>query len=134
VIREQAKFSFKRVAMTAGLLTLLLVTTCCQPDRPKGVLTEREMVRVLTRIYLAEEKISRASIHYDSVKRILPYFREQIFEDVGVEDSVFRESWNYYLDHPDRLEAIYTALIDSLNLKEQGSPTTSSSKSDAVPD
>jgi len=43
----------------------------------------------------------------------------RVFEKVGITDSVFRKSLNFYIDHPDVLEGIYTSLIDSLNLREQ---------------
>jgi hypothetical protein len=38
---------------------------------------------------------------------------------MNTKDSVFRKSLDYYMARPRTLEHIYTALIDSLNLREQ---------------
>jgi hypothetical protein len=38
---------------------------------------------------------------------------------VGIPDSVFIESYNYYAAHPVELEKIYSVVVDSLNLREQ---------------
>ena len=34
-------------------------------------------------------------------------------------DSVFKKSFDYYMDRPKEMELIYTALVDSLSLMEQ---------------
>jgi hypothetical protein len=120
---DQAKFSFKR---KIGQFTLwgamFLVLACAREKVPAGVLSEPEMVAVLTDIYLTEEK-ARHAIASDSVKQVFPKFEAKIFEKAGTQDSVFRKSLEYYLAHPKQLENIYTALIDSLNLKAQSTST-----------
>jgi len=94
----------------------------CQKESPKSILTEPEMVNVLIHMYLAEERISHLNIGYDSLNRLLPYLRENILTKAGVQDSVFRRSMEYYMAHPKRLEYIYTAVVDSLSLREQVLP------------
>jgi len=92
----------------------------CIPEKaPASVLTEQQMVRILTEIYLAEEKAGSTGIQYDSIKKIFPKFETKIFEKSGVADSVFRKSMEYYMANPKKLESIYSALVDSLNLKAQ---------------
>jgi hypothetical protein len=42
-----------------------------------------------------------------------------MFAKLGVSDSVFKRSFDYYMDRPREMEQIYAALVDSLSLKEQ---------------
>jgi hypothetical protein len=134
VIREQVNIGFKRGIIVGVTMLVLMQPMGCREDRPEGILSEKEMVEFLTEIYLAEEKVSRLGIPYDSLTRIFPRVRQDILTRTNVKDSVFLVSWNYYLDHPKKLDIIYTALIDTLNLKEQGYPVKSPTQSDAVPE
>lgn len=77
------------------------------------------MVNALTELYLAEEKANRMASTYDSTKKIFSLFSDKAFEKAGVSDSVFRKSLDYYMTDPEKLEKIYSTLIDSLNLKAQ---------------
>ena len=124
---DQVKYSFKR---KIGQLTLIgftiifLATACRQEKTPDGILSSKQMVSVLTDIYLTEEKAGRAITSRDSLLKVFPKFEARIFEKAGVPDSVFRKSMEYYMANPTKLEYIYTALVDSLNLKSQSAPST----------
>lgn len=83
------------------------------------------MVRVLTDIYLTEEKIARLSLSSDSAAQVFELLEGRIFEKLDVPDSVFRESLDYYTDHPAEMEKVYAALVDSLQLREQRTPHVS---------
>ena len=121
LIREQVKMRVKGRSVIVLLSFILLFGLAqCSEKKPEKVLSEAEMVAILTDIYLAEEKVSRLAIRYDSMKVVFPYFEERIYAKYGVSDSLLTHSFQYYLQHPDKLDGIYTAVIDSLNLKEQG--------------
>lgn len=120
---RQAKFCFKWVPTRLWLMVLLLIIFGCKEDkRPEGILTEPQMVEVLRHMYLAEERLNRVAIPYDSMGKLLPYVKNRVYEQAGVSDSLFRVSMQYYMAHPKQLEYIYTALVDSLGLEEQGRP------------
>jgi hypothetical protein len=74
---------------------------------------------------VTEEKIGRLSLTPDSATQVFSILEGRIFEKLGVPDSVFRESLNYYIDHPAEMEKIYSALVDSLQLREQRTPHVS---------
>src|SRR5687768_6033767 len=122
MFRDQVKFSFKWGIASFSVVAIFFISflPACTTEKPvKGLLTEQEMVKVLTEIYLAEDKVGRVGISYDSIKDIFPKFETKVFEKMNVSDTVFQKSMEYYLAHPKKLEHIYTALIDSLNLKAQ---------------
>jgi hypothetical protein len=109
-----------------GIWIALVMFFACQSDqKPASVLSQDEMVKALEEIYVTEEKISRLSLSPDSAKQLFNKLEGRIFEKLGVPDSVFRESLNYYTDHPAEMEKIYSALVDSLQLREQRTPHVS---------
>jgi len=83
------------------------------------------MVATLSELYIGEQKISTLGISRDSLRTVFGAMKGDIFDRVGtdihtqVNDSVFKKSFDYYMGHPQTLEKIYTALIDTLNLHEQ---------------
>ncbi len=101
-----------------GIL-ILLFSACGKSKKTEGILSEKQMVQAMTELYLAEEKANRMSIPYDSAKKLFSKFSDKAFEKAGVSDTAFRRSMDYYMADPEKLEKIYTTLIDSLNLKGQ---------------
>ncbi len=77
------------------------------------------MVAALTEIYLSEQKVNRLGIPRDSAEREFERFKQVIFKNIGISDSIFKRSFDYYMDRPAEMEEIYTALVDSLSLREQ---------------
>ena len=102
------------------LSILILVLSCQRKDKvPEGILTRDQMVSVMSELYVLEQKLSTLGIKRDSIAQIFQEMKDPIFENAGITDSVFKRSLNYYMDHPQVLEGIYTSLVDSLNLREQ---------------
>lgn len=121
MFRDQVKISFKRGIyqfIFSGAVIIFLISSC-EPKSDVRVLSEEEMVSVLMELYVTESKISRVSISNDSIKKIFPQFEAKILEKLNVSDSTFHRSMEYYLSNPKQLEHIYTALVDSLNLRAQ---------------
>ena len=99
---------------------MLLFFSCQKKETtPEGILSNDQMVNVLSELYVIEQKISTLGVKRDSLNQIFDEMKSRVFEKTGVTDSVFRRSLNYYMDHPQTLEVVYTSLIDSLNLREQ---------------
>ena len=98
----------------------LLFTGCKDAERPAGVLSHQEMVNVLAEVYILEEKVKPLNLKPDSTDQLVRQMKERLLDSLHVPDSVFRVSLDYYWDNPKEMEAIYDALVDSLNLREQG--------------
>jgi cAMP phosphodiesterase len=101
------------------LIGILLLIRCKNEEKPVQLLSEAEMSRVLMEVYINEEKISRLNLNRDSTEKIFELAKPYIFKRIGVSDSVFFESYNYYVAHPEELDKIYAVVVDSLNLREQ---------------
>lgn len=100
-------------------LTLLTVFSCRKEKDRDEILSQQEMVKALQELYISEEQVGRLGLKMDSARKVSARLEEKIFDKLGVQDSVFRRSFDYYQKHPDQWEQIYAVLVDSLNLREQ---------------
>jgi hypothetical protein len=102
------------------IIAILTIVSCSgKEERPKGILAPEEMAIILSDIYLAEHKASNIGLVQDSAKVVLKHYELKIFDDRNTTDSIYKKSFQYYLDHPDKLEAIYDIVIDTVSLREQ---------------
>jgi hypothetical protein len=115
-----AKGWMSQFILCGAICMLMLCSSCSDGDRDhKSILTREQMVKALTEIYLAEQKINRLGLPRDSAEREFGRFQRLVFEKIEVQDSVFKRSFDYYMDRPREMEIIFTGLVDSLSLMEQ---------------
>ena len=115
-----AKGWMSQFILCGSISLLILCASCSDSDRDnKDILTKKQMVKALTEIYLAEQKINRLGLPRDSAEGEFERFKKRVFEKIEVQDSVFKRSFNYYMDRPRDMEFIFTALVDSLSFMEQ---------------
>lgn len=101
------------------LLIVILISCGKGTKKPADVLEQDQMVKVLSEVYIAEQKVANLAFGVDSSQRLFGAMRNLVFEKTGVPDSVFKRSMDYYMEHPKELEQIYAVLVDSLQLREQ---------------
>ena len=109
----------RQPARLSVLIILFSCFSCIDGKKPDEILTKEQMVKALTEIYISEQKVNKLGLHRDSAERQFERFEGLIFKKAGVTDSVFKKSFDYYMDRPKEMEMIYTALVDSLSLMEQ---------------
>ncbi len=104
-------------------ILVLMLISCKEPDRkPAGLLSEAEMVQVLSELYLAEAKVNYQNLSPDSAQKLFAGLEGKIFEATGVPDTVFKNSLDYYMQQPEGMEKIYGVVVDTLQLREQRAP------------
>lgn len=102
------------------IIIFAAITGCVGKDNPPdGIMTKEQMVSFLIDLHIMEGKISVARFPNDSVKAIFPRIEEELFEKHNISDSVYFKSYQYYLNHMFDMEEIYTAVVDSLSLRER---------------
>lgn len=104
------------------LLLTALALVSCGKKVPPGILSKREMVQIMGELYINEEKVNQLALSRDSAKQVFGIISARLFEDAAVTDSAFRKSFDYYMERPQEMELIYTALVDTLQLREQRAP------------
>jgi hypothetical protein len=101
-------------------IAIITIVSCSgKEDRPKGIIPPEKMAVILSDIYLAEYKAGNIGLKYDSSKTVLHHYELKIFEEHNTNDSIYKESFKYYLEHPQKLESIYDIVIDTVSLRSQ---------------
>jgi hypothetical protein len=103
-------------------VVIAVMFSCGGTARPDHVLSKPEMVKTFMEVYVAEEKVNRLSLPRDSATIVFDSLRVRIFKKMEMEDTVFKASLRWYTAHPAEMQDIFTALVDSLQLREQKAP------------
>jgi hypothetical protein len=101
------------------LLFVLLFFSCGKEKKPVGILSHQEMAGVIVDVYLAEARLNSNLMKRDSAKLVFKPYEDKLLLKKGLQDSVLKKSYLYYLDHSKELEEIYDSVIDTLALREQ---------------
>lgn len=105
--------------LVGSLAALLLCVSCVKEKRPKDILSQEQLTKIMVDLYLGEAKLSNLSLPYDSANKLFIPYEESVLKKYGVPDSVLYKTYQYYFDHPTELEKIYEIVIDSLSLRER---------------
>lgn len=117
------------------LFVLFLLPACGSRDKgimPERLLTEQEMIDVMTDVQIIEADINyqksqdRNRDPNDTVKRALKDYVKmskeyyaQLFEHYGITDSIFVQNMRYYAERPVVLERVMDSVVQRLT-KEGG--------------
>ena len=106
----------------------MLLASCQGKKGNADILTPEQMVERLSDLYILEQKTMRLALPNDSSVGAFKRMKAEVFKRSDLTDSVFKKSFQYYVDRPAELEQIYTAVIDTLSLREQRMEVTSNPK------
>lgn len=84
---------------------------------PKGYISEKDMALILVDVHLVEGARSGTLVLGDT--NSLPDYYAKIYEKHHVTEANFKESFNWYTAHPEKLKAIYEEVIVSLSKLEE---------------
>ena len=100
-------------------LVMLVLTSCNEANKlPIGILPENKMINLLIELHLTEAKVSIKNLPQDSSVKFYNYLQNKVFAENKVDSIIFSNSYNYYSTDSKKIDAIYTAVIDSLSLRE----------------
>lgn len=101
------------------LLCLCIVCGCKDNGPPPGVLSKEEYAALLVQVYLTEARLSQLPIPSDSAMRLYLAHEPELYARNGVTDSIAKITYQYYVSHPDEMEQVYAAVVDTLSFREQ---------------
>lgn len=148
-VAEASRLKLDRLTADRGLAVriLLLLLFCsslfissCNSDatlskRPENLLNQSEMVSFLIDLHLAEAKMSYVKAgRSDSLEMLFRNYEAYLMDQHGFTDSVYLRSYEYYLDHMELLDDIYSDVVDSLSVMnsqqkaQEIEPSTSTSE------
>ena len=108
------------VILSIALMTSAVLLWNCHTEKyPDNILTQEQFSSLLVELYLAEAKLNGLAISRDSASKLFIPYEDSLMKKSGVPDSVLRNTYQYYFDHPQELEKVYEIVIDSLSLREK---------------
>ena len=103
------------------VLIVCLCTFCSKKkvQNPEDLYSMEQVAVFLKDLYLLEQKIKELRLTKDSSVVVFEHYEKQLYEKHGLEDSLYRESFQYYMDDIQGLTRIYEIIADSLSLEER---------------
>ena len=99
-------------------IIILVVLSCSQSSSPDGVMDESAMINYLIDLHLAEAAVQDLRLKKDSAEIVFAAQEKLLLKTHHITDSMFVKSYTYYLERPEEFEAIYSAIVDSLSLRQ----------------
>lgn len=103
------------------ILVLLLAMACSgkkQSELPANLISEDTMVNILIDIHVAQADVSMRNLAQDSADNLFLIKKRKILQNYHADETRFKESYFYYLEHISQLENMYGRVVDSIGLKE----------------
>ena len=110
------------------LLVLLLLYACGHKDKgfmPERLLTEEEMVDVMTDVQIIEAQINYQKSQDKEeggtpadYKAMTQSYYSQFFEHYGITDSIFSQNLRYYTERPKTLQRIMDSVVQRLTREQ----------------
>ncbi len=102
-------------------LLIIAFASCDKPPipKPKKLIKEKEMIKMLVDIHLAEATYQK--MRFDSIMKnftSVDYYYS-ILDKYEVADSVFEKSFVYYASNPRQFEQMYRKVMNKLSEMEQ---------------
>lgn len=99
---------------------MAVLAACVEPETPPArLISQDQMINILTDIHIAEAKVNHLNLRsYDSIQVVYRDYEMDIFRKYQVDTARYRESYQFYLEHPAYMDEIYAAVVDSLSLRE----------------
>lgn len=108
--------------LVSGLCALALLVTACQKPEdvpvPDKLIPRDKMISVLIDMHLLEARTEAAALPQDSARALFRQAQKAVYWRYEIDDSTFVQSYRYYAVHDKDLDAIYSAVVDSLALRE----------------
>lgn len=97
---------------------VVFLFACVKSEVPDHMLSQEQMVGILTHIHLEESRVQQKRIAADTAISVFHHRAREIYARYDTDSATFRNSFNYYLQQPPLLDAIYEAVTDSIGLRQ----------------
>ena len=103
------------------ILVICLCTFCSKrkAENPKGLYPMEQVAVFLKDLYMLEQKVKNLRLPDDSSKVIFAHYEKILYEEHNMTDSMYRKSFEYYMEDIKGLSKIYEIIADSLSLEER---------------
>ena len=99
------------------LIICCFLLACSSPKEriPEGILPEKEMVSILKEVHLAEANFELLKTNSKKVAQntLLNNYQE-IYSKYNIDENEFQQTLEYYANHPEKLEGIYSKVLEDI--------------------
>ena len=106
---------YKRAIVLAT--ALLFFVACNHKDKtplPQTLLTETQMVDILTDTYLLEAELNYKKSQGDNTDPLQASYYQQLFDHYQIDDSIFQQNMTFYSYKRDALERIMDSVVNRI--------------------
>ena len=103
------------------ILIICLCTFCTKRkvENPQDLYSMEQVAVFLKDLYKLETKMKELKLTKDSTKIVFNYYENKLYAKHNLTDSLYRESFKYYMADIKGLTRIYEIIADSLSLEER---------------
>lgn len=98
-----------------SLLLIMILTSACERDikapKPDILLTENQMVALITDVQLMEAALNHRRNLGQSVNDVKNPWYNQLFEEHQITEKIFKENMSYYNEQPVVMEQILEKVL-----------------------
>ena len=105
--------------LAAGLIVFF---SACEKDEkpPKDTISEEKMAIILSEIHIAESRVTRLQLKsLDSSLLIFNKLKNDIWKKEKVDTLVYKNSYTYYMTHPQQMAHIYELVNKKIEAREK---------------
>ncbi len=102
-----------------SIFILLLACSRKTQPPPEGILSKDRMIEYLIDLQITEAKINSLNLPEDTVKKFYGDIQRELFKRHNISDSTYYKSLSYYIYTVKEMDDIYSAVVDSLSLRER---------------
>ena len=118
------------------LLLVSVLWACTENKKPEGMINQATMANVLVDVHLLESYFSVKKMKVDSSALFLQKNYDAIYKKHKITKEGFKNSFEFYENHPEKLDKLYQIVIDELSKKDaelKGSTTDSTKLNNQEP-
>ena len=84
---------------------------------PLDILSKNQMTKLLIDLHVYEAVAYRQiDLSHDSSTKLQAYFEKALLLEHKIEDSMYKKSMEYYVQHPGIMLQVYEEILDSLEI------------------
>jgi len=99
-------------------IIILAASSCGNFNEQDQIMSQDEMVNYLIKLHIAEAQVQNLRLKKDSSVIVFAIYEKHLLSESGLSDSLFINSYNYYLQYPEQLESIYEVVVDSISVRK----------------
>lgn len=106
-----------RIYNNLFFLGLLFIAACSSHKVPDGIIPQNKMTGLLTEVHLIDGSLYNVAQAPDTLYKHGMGRYLQVFKKYGTDSLQFRKSMQYYTADPEKMEEMYTQILETLTAK-----------------